>query len=147
MIRTFRHLPHASPAFLIHGIVFLLLLAGCSGEADTAERLPGAWKNGDGNLIFFEAEGKATIGQEGLEGRGDCRYEVDGDSVKLITLPDGPEDSGNIFDLYYSGDTLFMAAITLVRPGERSRISGDQLQIRLGKPLYKLHFTRVPEEK
>jgi hypothetical protein len=147
MNRTPRHLPHDPLAVLVHGMLFLLFLAGCSGEADTAERLPGAWKNGDGNLIFFEEEGKATIGQEGLEGRGDCRYEVDDDSVKLITLPDGPEDSGNIFELYYSGDTLYMAAITLVRPGERSRISGDQLQMRLGKPLYKLHFTRIPEER
>lgn len=144
---TQRRLPARAilPSFLI---ICAVLLASCGGEPDTADRLPGTWKNGDGNIIHFREEGKATIGQEGLEGEGACRYEVQGDSVRLITLPDGPEDSGNIFDLYYSGDTLYMAAITLVRPGERSRISGEQLQMRLGKPMYKMHFTRIePEAK
>ena len=111
MIRRSHRVPGRLSAVLIHVLLPLLLLAGCSGEADTAERLPGAWKNGDGNLIFFNEDGKAAIGQEGLEGEGECRYEVDGDSVKLITLPDGPEDSGNIFDLYYSGDTLYLSLI------------------------------------
>ncbi len=126
----------------------LSLLSGCGGgedDPDVAELIRGRWKNGDGSLVRFMEGDSAAVGQEGLAGEGACRYEVSGDSVRLITLFNGKDQPGDIFELYYSGDTLYMTAITLQRPGERARFSGDRLQILTGKPLYKLHFTRIAE--
>ena len=121
--------------------------AGCGGESDTdvAEVIRGSWKNGDGSLMRFMEEGRAAIGQEGLEGEGACEYEVEGDSVRLVTLPESPGDPRNIFEFHYSGDTLYMTAVTLLRPGERTRFSQEELPALLGKPMYKLHFTRTEE--
>lgn len=128
-------------------ILLAALLLGCGGNGDTdvAEVIRGSWKNGDGSLMRFMDEGRAAIGQEGLEGEGACEYEVQGDSVRLTTLPESPGDPRNLFEFHYSGDTLYMTAVTLLRPGERTRFSQDELPSLLGKPMYKLHFTRIEE--
>ena len=141
------------PVFARSGAaLFLMLLlavsfAGCGGESDTdvAEVIHGRWKNGDGSLMRFMEEGRAAIGQEGLEGEGACEYEVKGDSVRLTTLPESPGDPRNIFEFHYAGDTLYMTAVTLLRPGERTRFTQDELPALLGKPMDKLHFTRIEE--
>lgn len=142
--RAFRLAGVAAVPFMI--LVFLVL-PGCGGDADSdvAEVIRGRWKNGDGSLMRFMEDGRAAIGQEGLEGEGDCEFEVEGDSVRLTTLPESPGDPRNIFEFHYSGDTLYMTAVTLLRPGERTRFSQDELPALLGKPMYKLHFTRIEE--
>jgi len=122
----------------------VLLLAACGGP-DIEERLQGQWKNGDGNLVRFTTEHTAYIGQEGLSGEGECRFEIIGDSVRVSTLP-GEEQQTNTYFMHLAGDTLYLDAIGLDRPGHRQRISSEDFALRTGKPSYKLHFTRIAEK-
>ncbi|MDT8325045.1 MAG: hypothetical protein RRA94_13105 [Bacteroidota bacterium] len=126
-------------------LVILLVVASACGGRDTEAQLQGPWKNGDGNLLRFAGGDKAFIGQEGLSGEGECRYEVIGDSVRVRTLP-GDDASVNTYFLHLAGDTLYLDAISLERPGQRQRIAGEELARRTGKPAYKLHFTRIAED-
>lgn len=129
------------------GLIILLVFAMTScGGPDLEARLQGPWKNGDGNLIRFAGEEKAFIGQEGLSGEGECRYEIIGDSVRVRTLP-GDDQSVNTYFMHLAGDTLYLDAISLERPGQRQTIAGEELAHRTGKPAYKLHFTRMEEKK
>jgi hypothetical protein len=135
------------PATLLPVLVLLpivMLLSSCGGP-DVEEQLQGKWKNGDGNLIRFGAENTAFIGQEGLSGEGECRFEITGDSVRVTTLP-GEEQQTNTYYMRLAGDTLYLDAIALERPGHRQRISSEDFALRTGKPSYKLHFTRIAEK-
>lgn len=122
----------------------LVLIASCGGP-DVEERLQGQWKNGDGNLVRFSEESKAFIGQEGLSGEGECRFEIIGDSVRVSTLP-GEDQQTNTYFMHLVGDTLYLDAIALERPGHHQRISSEDFALRTGKPPYKLHFTRIAEK-
>ncbi len=139
---TPRHRHHSMGGALL--FIFLLIAAASCDGPDTETQLQGQWKNGDGNLIRFAGEEKAFIGQEGLSGEGECRYTIEGDSVRVRTLP-GDDQSVNVYFMHLAGDTLYLDAISLERPGQRQTIGGEELARRTGKPAYKLHFTRIAE--
>ncbi|MCB2204653.1 hypothetical protein KQI65_07885 [bacterium] len=126
-------------------LLSLCILPACGGPS-VEDSLRGNWKNGDGNLLRFAEEDKAFIGQEGLSGEGECRFEVNGDSVRVRTLP-GDGGSVNTYMLHLAGDTLYLDAISLERPGQKQTIRSEEFAERSGKPAYKLHFTRIAEEK
>ncbi len=126
-------------------VLGILLIAAACGGPDIEAQLQGQWKNGDGNMLRFAGEEKAFIGQEGLSGEGECRYETIGDSVRVRTLP-GDDGAVNTYFLHLKADTLYLDAISLERTGQRQTIRSDEFARRSGKPAYKLHFTRITEK-
>jgi hypothetical protein len=140
---TPRHSLRSAGASALFLLLLLAVISSCGGP-DVETQLQGKWKNGDGNLIRFAGEERAFIGQEGLSGEGECRFTVTGDSVRLRTLP-GDDQSVNVYFMHLAGDTLYLDAISLERPGQRQTIAGEELARRTGKPAYKLHFTRIAE--
>lgn len=123
------------------------LFAACSGEPSVEERLPGSWKNGDGNLIRFEKGDKAAVGQEGLSGEGPCRYEVRNDTVLVTMLPDGEGDTFAVYRLRLDRDTLRIIALERHAPNKVNSISIEQYAEQVGRPIYKLDFTRIQKKK
>jgi hypothetical protein len=135
------------PAAIITGILFALAFAACDSQPSVEDRLRGQWKNGDGNLIGFSAEGAATVGQEGLDGTGDCRYEVHGDTV-LVTFPVNEEtDAYVVYSMGLDGDTLRIRGLERFEGGASMRLTVEEYAAQSGRPLYKLDFLKEKETK
>jgi len=121
---------------------FLLpfLLLACSKSDD----LDGVWKNDDGNLITFQADSVALLGQEGLNGNDKGRYRMNGDTIYVLTDPqtDALGVVRNEYVLVRRADTLFLHRITLFRSGMSHSVSGDDLAKKLGKTPKKLAFRK-----
>lgn len=127
---------------LITGVLLAWALTACDSEPSIEERLRGQWKNGDGNLIGFAEDGVGSIGQEGLSGSGDCRYELRGDTV-IVTVPmDGAADAAVIYAMGFDGDTLRIRTIERVEGGASMRLTVEQYAAQMGRPLYKLDFLK-----
>lgn len=128
---------------------FLLILAltACDREVPVEERILGAWKNGDGNIIRFEEGSKAAVGQEGLDGEGPCTYEIRGDTVSVTMLPAEASDASVVYDMRLAGDTLRILALERHEGGQSMRLSVEQYATQMGRPLYKLDFLRMEEKK
>jgi hypothetical protein len=122
-----------------------IIIAGCG--SDHTEQLVGTWKNGDGNLLRFTEDGKAFRGQEGLSGEGASTYVIKDDSIIVTTDPEEDPGSTNTFHLLLAGDTLYLASITLKRPGETKTIPIETFALQTGKSVSKMHFTRIAEKK
>lgn len=124
-----------------------VLIAACNGEPTVEDRLPGMWKNGDGNTVRFEKGDKAAVGQEGLSGEGPCRYEIRQDTVLVTMLPDGAEETYQVFRMRLAGDTLRIIALERHAPGSVNSVTIEQYAAQVGRPIYKLDFTRVEKKK
>ncbi len=127
--------------------LIILVLAGCDGEPAIEDRLPGSWKNGDGNLIRFDADGAAAVGQEGLSGEGACRYEVRGDTIVVTMIAEEETEAYVVYRMRLDGDTLRINSLERHVAGEVSAITVEQYARQVGRPLYKLDFLREKEKK
>ena len=128
--------------------VFLILLAftACDREAPVEERILGAWKNGDGNIIRFEEGDKAAVGQEGLAGEGPCRYDVNGDTVSVTMLPADASDATVVYNMRLAGDTLRILTLERKQGGASMMLTVEEYAAQAGRPLYKLEFLRMQEK-
>jgi hypothetical protein len=129
--------------FLFLLICTSALFAACSSEPD----IVGKWKNGDGNLIRFDDEGKAWLGQEGFSDEGECNYTVAGDTIVVTTLPEGGDSLYNSYRMVLSGDTLRIAVFGLHATGMQQLIPIEEFALQSGKPMDKLTFARMKEGK
>ncbi|MCZ7556041.1 MAG: hypothetical protein M5R41_06530 [Bacteroidia bacterium] len=124
-------------------LCFSSLLAACSQEPG----VEGKWKNGDGNLIRFDNAGKAWLGQEGYPDEGECNYTVTADTVVVTTLPEGGDSLYNSYRMVLSDDTLRIVVFGLHATGMQQLIPIEEFALRSGKPMDKLTFIRLKEEK
>lgn len=129
------------------GIVVLLGCVACDREETVEERILGAWKNGDGNIIRFEEGEKAAVGQEGLEGEGPCSYEIRGDTVAVTMLPGDASDATVVYNLRLHGDTLRILTLARHEGGASMRLTAEEYAEQVGRPLYKLEFLRMEASK
>jgi hypothetical protein len=127
--------------------ISVVLFAACNGEPSVEERLTGSWKNGDGNLIRFEEGDKAAVGQEGLSGEGPCRYEIRQDTIVVTMLPDGEGDTYTVYRMKLVDDTLRIISLEPHSPGNVALVQIEQYARQMGRPIYKLDFTRIRKEK
>lgn len=124
----------------------IVLFAGCEGGPSIEDRLPGAWKNGDGNLIRFDADGAAAVGQEGLSGEGACRYDVRGDTIVVTMIAEEKTEVYVVYRMRLDGDTLRINTLERHVGGQVSVITVEQYAEQVGRPLYKLDFLREKEK-
>ncbi|MFZ1730676.1 MAG: hypothetical protein WBQ23_05605 [Bacteroidota bacterium] len=124
-----------------------VLFAACNGEPSVVERLPGSWKNGDGNMVRFEKGDKAAVGQEGLSGEGACRYAVRQDTIVVTMLPDGAGDTYAVYRMKLDADTLRIISLERHAPGKVTSVTIEQYAQQVGRPIYKLDFTRIQKKK
>ena len=120
----------------------LILLAGCSTQPD----VEGKWKNGDGNLIRFDAEDKAWLGQEGYPDEGECRYRMSGDTIVVSTKPEGADSLYNSYRMLLTYDTLRIVVFGLHAGGVEQLVPVEEFAKRSGKPLDKLAFVKMKED-
>ena len=125
---------HRMLIFLIAAAMF----AACNSEPPIEDQLNGSWKNGDGNIIRFADGAKAAVGQEGLSGEGECRFEVRQDTIVVTMLPDGPSDTYVIYRMRLENDTLRIASLERHAPNSVRTLTVEQYAQQAGRPLYKL---------
>ncbi|MBR9978984.1 MAG: hypothetical protein KFH87_12935 [Bacteroidetes bacterium] len=128
-------------------ILLLSIVVACEREATVDEQLQGTWKNGDGNLLRFEGDGRALVGQEGLSGEGECRYELRGDSVSVTMIPDEDPELRIVYRLWLDGDTLRLLSFERHTPYGMGSLTAGEYAQQTGRPAYKLDFTRTATEE
>lgn len=127
-------------------LLTLLAFTACDREETVEERILGAWKNGDGNIIRFEEGEKAAVGQEGLAGEGPCRYEIRGDTVAVTMLPGDASDATVVYNMRLAGDTLRILTLERKQGGTSMMLTVEEYAAQAGRPLYKLEFLRLQEK-
>lgn len=128
-------------------VLLLGIVVACDREATVEERLQGTWKNGDGNLLRFEEDGRALVGQEGLSGEGECSYELREDSVSVTMIPDEDPELRIVYRLRLDGDTLRLLFFERHTPYGMGSVTAEQYAQQIGRPVYKLDFTRISTEE
>jgi hypothetical protein len=122
-----------------------MLFVACS--LSSGPDVEGRWMNGDGNLVRFESGGKAWVGQQGYENMDECTWTLSGDTIVVVTEPEGPDSLHNTYRLLLEGDTLHLVMLSLHAIGVQEDLAIEEFARRSGKSREKLAFVRREETK